>query len=188
MARLAPRSQLPRRLLMEKRAWPERLWLLIPGCSRPLLAPGGDGIAQQQTPCMQPLRVTPAPAMLTWTEVLSFAGAQKPDPDLPFSKKTRFSHEPPSHGSTSITLCHCLHPHYAWVLCWPQHKRCPCQRNAVSISAMTAVTPSCFQCWSSLHLPHVFPGGARAATLSWLCHSLLQQCQGSGKVMGREHR
>ena len=51
MACLALRSQLPRRLLMEKRAWPERLWLLVPVGPHPLLTPGGVGTALQQTLC-----------------------------------------------------------------------------------------------------------------------------------------
>jgi len=34
---------------MEKRAWPERLWLLIPAGPHPRLTPGGDGTTLQQT-------------------------------------------------------------------------------------------------------------------------------------------
>lgn len=58
MARLAPRSQLPRRLLLENRAWPERLRLLVPAGPRPLPAPGGAGTAPE--PLLTSPAVTPA--------------------------------------------------------------------------------------------------------------------------------
>ena len=53
---------------------------------------------------------------------------------------------------------------------------------------MTAVSFYRFWCWSFLHLGCVFPGGPRAgrpALLSWLCHGLLQRCQGSRKSHGQ---
>lgn len=56
-----------------------------------------------------------------------------------FQRKISFGHETPSHGLIIIVCC-CLHCHCAWVLCQVLYKCCPCQRSAVSLSAMTAVT------------------------------------------------
>lgn len=189
MACLAPRSQLPRRLLMEKRAWPERLWLLVPAGPHPLLTPGGDGTALQQTlrthaaegdprAChhLHGPRSCPLQVPRTQTQICRF------------QRKSGSIMTPSPNGLISVTACCCLHCHCAWVLCRALYKCCLRQRSAVSVSAMTAVTLYCFWCWSFLHLGHVFLGGPRAgrsAVLSWLCHGLLQRCQGSRRGHGQ---
>lgn len=140
MACLALCSQLPRRLLMEKRAWPERLWLLVPAGPHPLLTPGRDGTALQQSLCTHAAEGHPGAChRLNRPRSCPLQVLRIQTHICCFQRKISFGHETPSHGLIIIVCC-CLHRHCAWVLCQVLYKCCPCQRSAVSLSAMTAVT------------------------------------------------
>lgn len=98
MARLALRSQLPRRLLLENRAWPERLRLLVL-----------EGLA---VPCCKPSVTPPKSDLPLLTLPRALCRCSEPRPRSAASKKQSGTIlTPPCRGLIRVSGCCCLHCH-----------------------------------------------------------------------------